>query len=278
MRIKKKYVLLESRLIDVSSEFTPQEKRILEMLFKKYGLSASDFNMWTVAVELIEDFNLDYETAYSLARTYSWSARELFSEFQPIRKTMPSYKLFFENLSNLIESYSKSNENSYTVRLKFDGDVGTETLENRQVSLNSGFRGFYMYIPIEQYIETPYRRYYIDNDDHNVRTLSTTINFNPIDLNGEIRELSYFSSDENDDVNTEEFMVSVQYRNVAQSIYDDSLLTKLMQFKVPYPKPLTKENILNTFDSLIKDILDYMSNTTFDLPEGAKPINVNDLV
>ena len=152
MRIKKKYVLLESRLIDVSSEFTPQEKRILEMLYKKYGVSTSNFNMWNVAIELIEDFNLDYETAYSLARTFSWSARELFSEFQPIRKTMPVYNLFFENISNLIESYSKNNENNFTVRLKFNGDVGTESLENRQVSLNSGYRGFYMYIPLEQYI------------------------------------------------------------------------------------------------------------------------------
>ena len=278
MRIKKKYVLLESRLIDVSSEFTPQEKRILEMLYKKYGVSTSNFNMWNVAIELIEDFNLDYETAYSLARTFSWSARELFSEFQPIRKTMPVYNLFFENISNLIESYSKNNENNFTVRLKFNGDVGTESLENRQVSLNSGYRGFYMYIPLEQYIETEYRRYYVTGEDHDFRTLSVSINFNPIDLNGEIRELSYFSSDESEDVNTEEFMVTVRYRDITQSIYDDSSQTKLMSFKVPYPKPLTKENILNTFDSIIKDILDYMSNTTFDLPEGAKPIDINDLM
>ena len=277
MRIKKKYVLLESRLIDVSSEFTPQEKRILEMLYKKYGVSASDFNMWQVAVELIEDFNLDYETAYSLARTYSWSARELFSGFQPIRKTMPAYKLFFENMSNVLESYSKSNENNFTVRIKFDGDVGTETLENRRVSLNSGFRGFYMYIPQERHIETPYRRYYLSHEDNDVRTLSLSINFNPIDLNGEIRELSFFT-DESEDVNTEEFMVTVKYRNITQSIYDDSGQIKLMEFKVPYPKPLTKETISNTFDSIIKDILEYMSNTTFDLPEGSKPINIDDLV
>ena len=73
-------------------------------------------------------------------------------------------------------------------------------------------------------------------------------------------------------------MVTVRYRDITQSIYDDSSQTKLMSFKVPYPKPLTKENILNTFDSIIKDILDYMSNTTFDLPEGAKPIDLNDLM
>ena len=37
MRIKKKHVLLESLLIDVSTEFTPVEKKIFKMLKKRYG-------------------------------------------------------------------------------------------------------------------------------------------------------------------------------------------------------------------------------------------------
>lgn len=274
MRIKKKYVLLESRLIDVTSEFTPQEKRILEMLYKKYGTNTSDFNMWNVAVELIEDFNLDYETAYSLSRTFSWSARELFSDYQPLRKTLPIYKLFFENINDLTSSYAKDNEETFTVKLKFDGDVGIEPLEIRLVGLNSGFRGFFMYIPMESYVETEYRRNYINNEERDYRTLSVSIHLNAIDLNGVTRDVSYYANDD-DNINTEEFMVTVKYRNITQSIYDETSQTKLMEFKVPYPKPLTKQNILNTLDSIVKDVLEYMSNTTFDLPEGANPIVIN---
>jgi hypothetical protein len=276
MRIKKKYVILESRLIDVSSEFSPQEKRILEMLYKKYGDSINNFNQWEVAAELIEDFNLDYESAYSLTKTFSWSARELFSPYKSIRKKEPIYRLFIDNISSLISEFSKLNEDNYEVNLHFDGDVGAEPIEDRVVSLSSGFRGFYMYISLPNYhIDSPYRRHYINMDGISSRTLSVSIDLYPIDLDGNKIERLHWEYNEDENVNKNEFSVISTYSNVLGEINDRDKID-LMTFNVPYPTPMTKESIFNTFDLIIKDVLDKLSETNFKLPEGIEPINITD--
>jgi hypothetical protein len=276
MRIKKKYVILESRLIDVSSEFSPQEKRILEMLYKKYGDGESNFNQWEVAVELIEDFNIDYESAYSLTKTFSWSARELFSPYKPIRRKEPIYRLFHNNLSSLSSEFSKVNENNYEVKLHFDGDVGAESIEGRVVSLSSGFRGFYMYIPLPNYhIQTPYRRHYLNMDAINSRTLSVEIFIYGMDLDGNIIERLPWEFQEDENVNKNEFKVISRYSNVLGEINDRDKI-ELMSFNVPYPTPMTKESIFKTFDLTIKDVLNKLSETNFKLPEGIEPINTID--
>jgi len=276
MRIKKKYVLLESRLIDVTSEFTPQEKRILEMLHKKYGDNPSEYNMWYVAVDLIEDFNLDYETAYSLARTYSWSWKELFGPSESLRKTVPLYELLFDNLNKLTDEYSKIHENEFNVRLRFDGDVGLGSIENRNIDLNDTYHGFNMYISVPAYfVDRPNgHRYYFTPDENNYRTLSVNVNFSVINLDGENTKIKSFTyGDESaESLNKEEFKVTVTYKDINNYSKDTELLTKLLEFKVPYPKPLTKESAFKTFDLILKDVIDYMSNTTFDLPKGAEPI------
>jgi len=276
MRIKKKYVILESRLIDVSSEFSPQEKRILEMLYKKYGDSMNNFNQWVVAAELIEDFNLDYESAYSLTKTFSWSAKELFSPYKSIRKKEPIYRLFIDNISPLITDFSKLNVDNYEVNLHFDGDVGAEPIEDRVVSLSSGFRGFYMYISLPNYhIDAPYRRHYINMDGISSRTLSVSIDLYPIDLDGNKIERLPWDYNEDENVNKNEFSVISTYSNVLGEINDRDKID-LMTFNVPYPTPMTKESIFNTFDLIIKDVLDKLSETNFKLPEGVEPINNTD--
>ena len=57
MRIKKKDVILEAQLIDSTTEFTPQEKRMLRTLNKKFGGGGmhSDFDRWEGATFLIEE-------------------------------------------------------------------------------------------------------------------------------------------------------------------------------------------------------------------------------
>jgi len=276
MRIKKKYVILESRLIDVSSEFSPQEKRILEMLYKKYGDSINNFNQWVVAAELIEDFNLDYESAYSLTKTFSWSSKELFSPYKSIRKKEPIYRLFIDNISPLITDFSKLNVDNYEVNLHFDGDVGAEPIEDRVVSLSSGFRGFYMYISLPNYhIDGPYRRHYINMDGISSRTLSVSIDLYPIDLDGNKIERLPWDYNEDENVNKNEFSVISTYSNVLGEINDRDKID-LMTFNVPYPTPMTKESIFNTFDLIIKDVLDKLSETNFKLPEGVEPINNTD--
>lgn len=279
MRIKKKFVILESRLIDMTSEFNPLEKRILEMLYKKYGLEMTNFNMWEVAVELIEDFNLDYETAYSLTRTYSWSARELFSEYKPIRKNIAPQVLFFDNLNTLTEEYAKINENNYGVNLKFKGDVGIEQIEARSATLSGAYKGFYLYIPLANYDLTlpSGNRIYLRHEDWSSRGISISITLDKLKLDGTFGDKFSWSvvEPELDEYNLEDFRVNVEYRNLLYPYGSGEHNNFLMSFNVPYPKPLTKETAFNTFDLLIKDVLEKVSSTEFDLPDGIEPIGAN---
>lgn len=246
------------------------------MLYKKYGDSMTNFNQWEVAVELIEDFNLDYESAYSLTKTFSWSAKELFSPYKPIRRKEPIYRLFHDNLSSLSNEFSKVNENNYEVNLHFDGDVGAESIEGRVVSLSGGFRGFYMYISLPNYhILTPYRRHYLNMDAINSRTLSVEISIYAMDLDGNIIERLPWDFQEDENVNKNEFKVISRYSNVLGEINDRDKI-ELMSFNVPYPTPMSKESIFKTFDLTIKDVLNKLSETNFILPEGIEPINTID--
>ena len=85
MRIKKKYVLLESLLIDTSDEFNENEKRIMKLIHKKYGNTTPNYSIsvYDVAAWLIDDFDLSYEVAFELAKTYYWQGSKLFKELFP---------------------------------------------------------------------------------------------------------------------------------------------------------------------------------------------------
>ena len=82
MRIKKKDVILEAQLIDLTTEFTPQEKRMLKTLNKKFGVGGmyGDFDRWEGAAFLIEEMELPYDQAYDLALTFWWYGDKLFKE------------------------------------------------------------------------------------------------------------------------------------------------------------------------------------------------------
>ena len=110
MRIKKKYVLLESLLIDTSNEFSDNEKRILKLIHKKYEkeMSSYNFSVYEVAAWLIEDFELSYEVAFELSKSYFWEGRKLFSEYEPLRKKWPIAEIFFSKLGDFTNEFSKS--------------------------------------------------------------------------------------------------------------------------------------------------------------------------
>jgi hypothetical protein len=134
-----------------------------------------------------------------------------------------------------------------------------------------------MYIAVPTYyVVTPKGdRHYLTPEENNCRTLSVNVDFSAMNLDGENIKLKTFTSrDEAEDINKEEFKVSVTYRDVNN--YDRNNLIKLLEFSVPYPKPLTKESAFKTFDLIIKDVIDYMSNTTFDLPKDVQPIVIED--
>ena len=107
MRIKKKDVILEASLLDVSPDFTPTERRLIRVLAKKYGEggTSSDFDRFEAAAWLIETMDIPYDQAYDLTLTYWWHGKDLFKEYDPIRKKEGRGYVFNRMLRNLLHKY-----------------------------------------------------------------------------------------------------------------------------------------------------------------------------
>jgi hypothetical protein len=270
MAVKKKYILLESKIIDVSTEFSPFEKKILYMLYKKYGLD-KDFNMFEVAAELIEDFELDYVDAYTLTRTYSWNKRELFSEFDSYRKNYPMPSLFFENLYKLLEEFIRKNDfSNLSTKISFKNeDLGE--YENRDVNVNTSYRGLYFYVPFPSFsISKNDRVRYLNSFEYGARSMSFEIDCNAKKVDGTILDGRYFNIDD-ETIDMNNFNITVKYK----SNTDGEGWKNFMSFDVPYPQKLNKEVINNLFTLIMNDVLEKISNTKFNLPETINPINVD---
>ena len=278
MRIKKKYVLLESLYIDQSDEFTSVEKRILKKLHKEYGnpINKEDyrksFSQWDVAAWLIETLDLPYEQAYTLTKTYFWNYNKLFKEVSKLKKEVPLSYLFFEHIRALSEPLVKKYADSVygNITIDIDRDSGFE--DNRTIRLWSGFRGFTLYIPMGvRYVDDDYGTF-ISSSNASDRQILVKGNFYPMDKEGIIVD-RYISDEEWENVIDEnKFMVAV---NTEFGEDDNKVVEELMMFEVPYPKPLTRENFNKTFLSVVDDVIEKISKTTFKLPDNVGSINVN---
>jgi hypothetical protein len=275
MRVKKKYVLLESLLIDVTNEFNDNEKRILKLIHKKHKDDKYNFSVFDVAAWLIEDFNLDYETAFELSKSYYWENSKLFSVYEPLRKKWPMAELFFSKIhdftGNLVKSY---NDDTYgQIEVHFNGDEGFNDV--RDVRLWSGYNSMSLFIPFNFFhIVDDYRRIYIDMDDRDARTLRVDIQFFQLDSQGNKLEHNIWRTDdyENGKINLDEFLIEVGYRSGKSG---DETPQKLMSFNAPYPKPLNVTSATQTLKNILEDVIQKIKSTTFQLPSGVEPIVVS---
>jgi hypothetical protein len=46
-----------------------------------------------------------------------------------------------------------------------------------------------------------------------------------------------------------------------------------MEFKVPYPRPFSKENFFNMIKLIIDDVLEKIESTPFNLPPDSENLN-----
>ena len=102
-------------MIDKIDEFTIQEKKLLKVLHQKFGYGSGklekswDFDKWKAAAFLIEDFEVPYDIAHSLASTYYWNGDKLFREYEPIRKQdNRSYLMMNYAFRDILEEYVRS--------------------------------------------------------------------------------------------------------------------------------------------------------------------------
>lgn len=278
MRIKKKHVLLESLLIDVTTEFTPVEKKIFKMLNKHYGNpikgeeGKKEFTQWEVGAWLIETLDLSFQDAYSLSKTYFWSYDKLFSDAPTLRKKVSLPYLFFEHFRDLQDKIKDSyNEEPIgNVVIDFDRDSGFES--NRGIHFWSGFKGFTLYIPMDS---GTIGDTYIYSRQTDPRQIMVRGKYYPITKDKHKKDGYVSDKDWNEEIDQEEFLVSVSVEVGRSDGPYSKTIEDFMEFIVPYPKPLNYSNFKKTNESIVGDVIKKLGRTTFNLHPEVGQINVN---
>lgn len=256
MRIKKKDVILESQLIDLTTEFTPQEKRMLRTLEKKFGPggSSSDYDRWDGATFLIEEMGIPYDQAYDLSLTFWWYGDKLFKETDKLYKKEDRGYLFGRVTRELLTLYVKGKgEIIADVSITWEdpeheiSKEGVFTITD-DVTLWDGYRGITLYIPFNQ---DSINGQYVDYALRNNNTIMVDIQFIPYD--------------EKDPKVGTHIKVEVTYTIGDSGIDRKEDKVTMMEFDVPYPIPMNKETIYEIFTASIKDVLEKIESMTFTL-------------
>lgn len=272
MRIKKKHVLLESLLIDVTNEFDATEKRIFKMLYNHYGdptkgdeEGKKPFNQWDVATWLIESLEIPYDMAYELTKTYFWNYSRLFSELSSLRKRIPSAELFNDHsrkLTSLFKDNLPPNDSYGEIKINFDRDTGIE--DKRNILVWDSYYGVSLYLPFNS--RDNYDRYVI-GDDRDKRQLMIDVYFHILDKDGNIVH-EYISGEEYEQkIDNEKFRVVVKYTiGEISNRRESGREVKLMEFDVPYPKPLSLKTYTEMLKLILSDVIKKVESITFKLP------------
>ena len=269
MRIKKKDVILEATLLDVSGEFNKHEKKLLKVLSKKFGEGGYDgkFDRFEAAAWLIEHMDIPYDVAYDLCLTYWWHGKELFKEYEPVRKKESRGYIFKKMLRDLLSKYIEDRgEVIGNIKLKWndpkkefnwakdaeDGEEGTFTTDT-EIRLWSGNQGFSIYIPLGDDFNNDY------NIDYTTRSNATLM------IGIEFEEYPAPSYKEKGDPRADTHLkLKVEYHTGSSWASPDNKVT-LIEKDIPMPASFTPEVIYKLFTDTIKEVLDKIEGMTFDI-------------
>ena len=293
MRIKKKNLILEALLIDKIDEFTPQEKRLLSVLHKKFGMGSGklekswDFDKWGAAAYLIEFFEVPYDVAHSLASTYYWNGEKLFKEYEPIRRHDNRSDLFMNHafrqiLDPYVEGRQGENGNyrvnpiNYTVKTQNEDEtlpgIVAQTFQPRthyeveesrtevnEVKIKnepivwSSYNGITLYIQANQ-TDIIEPKDIIDTDWTTIRNMGLMVHL----------KLSTYNEE---DPKSKEFVKSeISFTFGDEYKYSGIISTEDLKL----PSTLTKENIINFIEMLIEKARSSVNEMTFIYGKGEK--------
>ena len=269
MRIKKKDVILEAQLIDLTTEFTPTEKKMLKTLNKKFGKGGmySDFDRWDGAAFLIEEMELPYDQAYDLALTYWWYGDKLFDEAATLYKKEDKGYIFNRVMRELLTPYIKGRvgtadrmegEKIADVSITWEDPEHLVSKEDAftvtdDVTLWDGHKGFTLYIPFNQdYVDGEYIDYKLRN--HN--TIMVYIQF-----------IVYDEKNPKGDTHVN---INIEYTLGDTYMRKDKRFS-MENFDIPIPIPMTKEKIYKIFTDMLKDTLEKIESMTFILANPEEP-------
>ena len=271
MRIKKKDVILEAQLIDLTTEFTPTEKRMLKTLNKKFGEGGmyADFDRWAGAAFLIEEMELPYDQAYDLALTYWWYGDKLFDEAATLYKKEDRGYIFNRVMRELLTPYIKGRvgtanrmegETIADVSITWEDPEHIVSKEGAftvtdDVTLWDGHKGFTLYIPFNQ---DNVNGKYVDYKLRNHNTIMVYIQF-----------IEY---DEKNPKGNTHVNINIEY-TLGDTYVRKEKRFSMMNFDIPMPTPMTKEKIYKIFTDMLKDTLEKIESMTFPLhdPDDIPP-------
>ena len=279
MRIKKKYVLLESNLIDSLNEFTEQEKRLLFVLNKEYGIpNIKTFDVWEGAAFLIELFDIPYDLAYEMSTTYFYNGHKLFGERDSLRKKQITSEIFFRHLGDMTKKFRNhmstgtgvgDGDEVGNIKVNFEGDDLGEhksLIENREIVMWDNNYGFTLYIPLHS-SSGQWTGVYLYSKDVNPRMVMIDVRIKPIPI-PRTDDNKYGWSAKGDKVRV--FVTA----KVGSDGDDQYGIENWMDFEVPLIKPLSKESYIKTLDGIYNDVVEKIETTNFRLPDGVEPLNL----
>jgi len=280
MRIKKKYVLLESNLIDSLNEFTEQEKRLLFVLNKEYGIpNIKTFDMWVAAAFLIELFDIPYDLAYEMSTTYFYNGYKLFGERDSLRKKQITSEIFFRHLGDMTKKFRNDmsirdgvadGDEVGNIKVNFEGDDLGEhksLFENREIVMWDNNYGFTLYIPLHS--SSGLRGAYLYGKDVSPRLIMATVKIKPIPIpRSDDNKYGWSANADNVEVVVNLRVGDTPLEGIGYG--DDTW----MSFEVPLIKPLSKESYIKTLDGIYNDVVEKIESTNFKLPDGVEPLNL----
>ena len=279
MRIKKKYVLLESNLIDSLNEFNEQEKRLLFVLNKEYGIpNIKTFDVWEGAAFLIELFDIPYDLAYEMSTTYFYNGHKLFGERDSLRKKQITSEIFFRHLGDMTKKFRNhmstgtgvgDGDEVGNIKVNFEGDDLGEhksLIENREIVMWDNNYGFTLYIPLHS-SSGQWTGVYLYSKDVNPRMVVLDVRIKPIPI-PRTDDNKYGWSAKGDKVRV---FVTAKVGSDGNYQYG---IENWMDFEVPLIKPLSKESYIKTLDGIYNDVVEKIESTNFRLPDGVEPLNL----
>ncbi len=279
MRIKKKYVLLESNLIDSLNEFNEQEKRLLFVLNKEYGIpNIKTFDVWEGAAFLIELFDIPYDLAYEMSTTYFYNGHKLFGERDSLRKKQITSEIFFRHLGDMTKKFRNhmstgtgvgDGDEVGNIKVNFEGDDLGEhksLIENREIVMWDNNYGFTLYIPLHS-SSGQWTGVYLYSKDVNPRMVVLDVRIKPIPI-PRTDDNKYGWSAKGDKVRV---FVTAKVGSDGDYQYG---IENWMDFEVPLIKPLSKESYIKTLDGIYNDVVEKIESTNFRLPDGVEPLNL----
>ena len=249
----KKQILKEAFAIDSSNEFTPFEVKILKKFYQLYGLD-DQFDTFEASALLIEEMELDYQTAYDLVNTFLFNRRELFGEPIKLRHNTSKSELFFKYLPYFITELSNEKDSLQEIVINtLDGP------EDRSISVWDLYNRFCMYISYKyNHNNLPWEEFRLLNNKNTVRVY------------GEFKQLYNEERNYTDSMYNEEYFNFIINQRINEETDKDEFVKEI---KVPYPERITKESIKETVESMFKVVEDYVNTTTFNVNKlpGSQP-------